>query len=441
MAEPVRLRGMEALIEEYDMLPTGCTVLCAVSGGADSVFLLHELKELAPVRGLRLSAAHFNHHLRGEESDRDEQFVRDLCARWGVPCETGGGDVAAEAKHRRRGIEETAREMRYAFLCETAGRIGAARIVTAHNADDNLETMLLNLTRGAGLQGLTGIPPRQGILVRPLLAVTRREIEEQLRAFRLPHVEDSSNADETYSRNRMRRQALPLLEGFNPALRENSVDTIRYLRADNDYLNAQASLLSAQAEEENGEVCFPAALIASAPGPLAVRAVRQLLAMTGHGSTDCTAAHLEAVAALCRGSDPSGEVRLPHGLTARREYERLILTAQAPPAPLEPMPLREGENPIPGTDWTAVLDGPPWPGLVVRARQTGDELTLPGGRRRSLKKLLIDKKVPRWGRDTLPVAADGGGVIAVAGLGPNTAHSGYPAAVKFIKKEKGCEAL
>ena len=281
------------------LLPRGGTVLCAVSGGADSVYLLHRLALLrAPFAcDFTLAAAHYNHHLRGKESDRDEAFVREFVAGYcgaarvtdergeytlpPVELVVGHGDVGLEARRRRQGIEETAREMRYAFLNETARAVGADVIATAHTADDNLETILLHPVRGTGLQGLTGIAPKQGMLVRPLLAATRREIEDYLRVYGIPHIEDSSNADETYSRNKMRRQVIPLLEQFNPALRENSIDTIRRLRADNDYLNAQAGQIAAQAEATEGGVSIAAAAIAQAPDPLAVRAVRQLLCAGG----------------------------------------------------------------------------------------------------------------------------------------------------------------
>lgn len=438
-----RTRRELALIQEYDMLPHGGTVLCAVSGGADSIYLLDRLNtlRLRAFGDFTLVAAHYNHHLRGRESDQDEEFVRGLISKRyremrvleaggtytlpAVKLIVGHGDVAAEARGRKQGIEETAREMRYAFLYETAEAVGADVIATAHNADDNLETLLLHLVRGSGLQGLAGIPPRQGKLVRPLLATTRREIEEYLRVYGISHVEDSSNADETYSRNKMRRQVLPLLEQFNPALRENSIDAIRYLRADNDYLNARARELAAQAHVTGGDVSIAAALIARAPDPLAVRAVRGLLAMTDEGVRDCAAAHLEGVVALCRGSDPSGEVRLPVGRTARRIYDRLVITNRPPPPPLEPFTPQAGGNPVPGTGWTLRLDTEPWPGLTVRSRQTGDEITLPGRPRRSLKKLFIDQKIPRRERERVPVLADGDGVLAVAGFGPNTAHPRY----------------
>lgn len=450
MARLPDTEGIDALIQQYGMIPPGSTVLCAVSGGADSVYLLSCLYFRRVSLGITLVAAHYNHHLRGEESDRDEQFVRDLVAQrfgpWtnvpGVELIVGHGDVAAEAKRRKQGIEETAREMRYAFLQETAQKLGGALIATAHNADDNAETLLLHLVRGTGLQGLTGIPAKQGNLIRPMLTTSRQWIECYLKSCMLPYVEDSSNRDLSYTRNRLRAQVMPVLRELNPRFSKSVAATVQFLKNDNDYLNGQSALLSAQAVRTLHEVSIPAALIAQAPQPIAVRVVRQLIAELNGGFRDCSAAHLEDIVALCRRKNPSATLHLPYGIVAQRSYGDLrLLTPSGPPPSWVPFPPHQGENPVPGTGWTAVLDGPPWPGLVVRARQTGDELTLPGGRRRSLKKLLIDKKVPRWDRDILPVAADGGGVIAVAGLGPNTAHPRSPAAVRFIKTEKGCEAL
>lgn len=414
-----RLPNAEAFIRQHAMFPSGSRVLCAVSGGADSMCLLHMLSRREDIT---LHAAHFNHQLRGAEADRDEQFVRDVCARWGVPLTVGRGDVKAFSEREGLSLEEGGRILRYAFLEGAAQTEDCGLIATAHNADDNLETMLLNLTRGAGLSGLAGIPPRRGKIVRPLLTTTRREVEAYLARHDVPHTEDSSNTDDSYTRNRVRHRLLPLLEELNPALRKNSIDTIRHLRADNDYLNGLACELSKKAVVEDDTLTLPALFLSGSPRPVAIRAVRQLLAMMPDGSTDCAAAHLEGVVELCRGDDPSAVFHLPHGVTARREYDRLILTRRPPPPALAPMELREGENPVPGTGWTVVLKTRPWPGLVVRPRQTGDVITLPNGHSRSLKKLFIDQKIPRFLRETFPLAADGDGVIFAAPFGPNLTH-------------------
>lgn len=436
-----------ALIREFDMLPKGGVVLCAVSGGADSVYLLHRLYHLRGPLGYTLIAAHYNHHLRGAESDRDEQFVRKFVAQHcpgqsldqlpPVELIVGHGNVTAEAKKRKQGIEETAREMRYAFLYETAEKLGANRIAVAHNADDNLETMLLHLIRGAGLQGLSGMPPRRDKLVRPLLTTSREEIEASLHAYHLPYVQDSSNTDQCYTRNRIRAQIMSPLRQLSPDVPVRCADTFRYLRSDNDYLNTQAESLLAQVKKGPDGVSVDASLISCAPDPIAVRAVRQLLAKMPGGSTDCTSAHLEGLVSLCRGNDPSAVLHLPHGLTARREYSDLILTTRKDTSPVwEAFVPKAGENPVPGTAWTVVLSAPPWPGLVVRSRRTGDEITLPNGHRRNLKRLFIDKKIPRLERDMIPVVADGEGILAVAGLGPNPGHP-HSHEVQIISTERG----
>ena len=205
---------------ENAMLSPGQTVVCAVSGGADSVAMLHILCSLREALGVTVSAAHFNHRLRGAESDRDEAFVRKLCDDWGVPLAAASGDAAARARETGESLEEAARNLRYTFFAS----LGQA-VATAHTADDNLETMLLNFLRGTGLTGLGGIPPKRDFLVRPILCCTRQEVLAYLDAHRLPHVEDSTNAADDCVRNRLRHNVLPLLKAENPALAETALRT------------------------------------------------------------------------------------------------------------------------------------------------------------------------------------------------------------------------
>ena len=452
----------------FDLIPEGSTVICAVSGGADSVYLLDRLNNWRMSRHFTLIAAHFNHNLRGEESRRDEEFVRrfvsERCGAERVvssegeralpPVEliVGSGDVAGEAKRRKTGLEETARGLRYAFLNETADRTGADFIATAHNADDNAETLLLHLLRGCGLQGLTGIQPLRGRLVRPMLEITRAQVEEYLRVYGLPHVEDSSNGTDEYLRNRLRHQVLPLLEELAPGFTGRSRDTIARLRADEDELSRQAAGLCEQALDIPDGIAVPAAVIAAAPQALAVRTVRLLLARLNGGDTGCTAAHLEAVAELCRGTDPSARADLPAGITARRQYDLLALSRQNEKEPPPPLPLSLGENRW--GDWTALCEDAVCPGKAyvspgefylkpadyfIRSRQAGDRVALGPRPERTVKRLMIDGKIPAVRRGHIPVLAAENRVAAVGGFGPDRnslAEPGDPALHIILQGEE-----
>ena len=410
------MKKLLALAAEYDMLPPGSLILCALSGGADSLCMTHFLWEHRAAGGYRIAAAHFNHHLRGEASDSDQAFVRDFCARLGIPLTVGGGDVAA----RGGNTEEVARQMRYAFLEETAQQLGADRIATAHNGDDNLESLLLNLTRGCGLNGLTGIPPRRGDIVRPLLTTSRAEIMTYLAEHHLNHVEDATNEDTSYARNRLRHQVLPVLRSLNPNVVSGAADTIAFLRQDNDFITAQAAKLCAAAVQKEGDVVLPAPPLARAPAAVAARCVPLLLGKLG-GRTVSNAKHIAAVLALSRSGDPSGRISLSGGVTVSKDYDFLRFSQKSPPAALETVPLYEGTNPIPGTNWVVTVTRE-IPGLVARSRQIGDRVTLPKVGAKTVKDWMIDKKVPSRLRSLLPVVADENGVLALGGFGRNPGH-------------------
>ena len=212
-------------LREYALLPKAGHVLCALSGGRDSVYLLHRLLAWGEEYDLTVSAAHFNHKLRGVESDRDEAFVRGLCEAWNVPLYVGAGDVRDYANKYGMGIEEAARTMRYAFLEQTLGEIGGNVLATAHHADDLAETVLRNLVRGAGAKGMSGIPPKRGNIVRPILLVTRKEIDEYVKLHDLPYVEDSTNALDDCTRNLLRHRVMPVLEQLNPMFAAHAAES------------------------------------------------------------------------------------------------------------------------------------------------------------------------------------------------------------------------
>lgn len=452
------LREMEQLIAEHGMLPPGTTVLCAVSGGADSMCLLHALCQLRERLEIRVCAAHYNHTLRGAESERDEAFVADQCQQLHVPLSVGRGDVARTARESGRGLEETAREMRYAFLRQTADSMGAQVIATAHNANDNAETLLLHLIRGTGLRGLTGIAPVRGELIRPLLTTTRTEIEAYLAERQIPFVQDSTNADETYTRNRIRHSLLPLLEEICPGAGRRLNQTAAVLRADEDCLSAQAALLADRAEACAEGLNIPVAELAQAHDAVAARAARMLIGRLRAGNDNCTAAHLTAVLTAARSADPSAQTQLPGGVRVYRAYDRLVFTTQAPRPLTEPVCMclpgltRVGAYQL---DCRAVeYQGEPQQPfcfylararvqqMVLRARRTGDRLTRPGRPGKAVKKLLIDEKIPLQSRDELPVFTVLDQVAAVAGLGPDAAfvpEYGEPAWQIIIMPDRALE--
>lgn len=410
-------RKVLAWCREQALFPAGSMVTAALSGGADSVAMLHLLLSLKGELGITLQAAHYNHHLRGDASDRDEDFCRELCRSLSIPLRCGGGDVAAFAREQKISLELAARKLRYEFLLD-----GEGLVATAHNAGDSLETVLMNLTRGSALRGLSGIPPKRDRIVRPLLCLSRREIEDYLACHGLPNVNDESNSEDFCRRNRIRNTVIPALLAENPSLLDNFSRTIRALREDEELLRAESDALLNGAEQEGG---YDAGTLLEAPRPLRRRALRRLL--EDAGLHDVTAAHLEAAETLLQ-SGPSARLDLPGNITLRRVYS--LVTAQAEDwEPFEPFPLPlPGEVPL-SEGRTLACRGPlafdpSLPGLLlkppgavlVRPRMAGDRLRLPGGEK-SLKKLLIDKKLPAAFRDGLPVLEWEGRIIAVWGVG------------------------
>ena len=391
-------------MERWGMLPpAGGLLLCAVSGGRDSVCLLHYLANLAPGRGFSVAAAHLNHKMR-PEAQRDEDFVRALCRDLDVPFYTEAAPVYETAEQWGLGVEETGRRLRYDFLQRTADAIGASHIATAHHAQDQAETVLLNLLRGTGPEGLAGIPPVRGRIVRPLLQTSRREIEDYLAEHRLAHVEDSTNQDIHYARNRLRRELWPQLETINPALTRSIGRTAEILRSENTYLD----MLAADYLPQSGTVLETARLL-SAPEALRPRILRLLLGRLPGGKKDVGAVHIDALLALAAGG---GTLDLPGGMQAMCRGEQLRLTMRA--AVLPEMTLRPGVNRW--GDYDITLRGGAGARVTVRSWRGSDRLTTGRGSR-SLKRLFLDAGIPAEERNRIPVVCVNGAVRAVYGVG------------------------
>lgn len=395
------LNKLLSFIRRQGLVEPGDQITCAVSGGADSVALVFALYLLKEKLEISLAAAHFNHHLRGEESDRDENFVREFCDRYDIPLTVGHGTIVPGKK----GLEAAARDARYAFLRTLPGKIA-----TAHTADDNAETVLMHMVRGTGLKGLGGITPSNGPIIRPMLTVTRQDVEDFCAEWCLNYITDSSNHGDDFLRNRLRHHVMPLLKQENPAFSENTSAMALRLRQDEEYLAETAAEVPNRVE------------ILRRLHP-AVRSRWLEVFLKQSGVREPEAAHIAQAESLVFSEKPSAAARLPGGVTIARNYG-ILEVAGAEENP-ESVQLR-----VPGTvlwgDYRITATEGEGEGLVihaqgpitVRSRVSGDAIRLPGGSK-TLKKLFIDRKIPARQRDRIPVLADERGILAVYGFGTN----------------------
>ena len=403
-------------ISEQSMLLPGDRVICAVSGGKDSMALLHLLCSLRDALKIQVSAAHFNHQLRGEESRRDEEFVRNWCAENSIPLTVGTGDVAGYAREQKRSYEEAARILRYEFL---QGIDPGAKIATAHTAEDNLETVLMNLIRGCGLNGLSGIPAVRDNLIRPLLLTEKQEILDYLAANGIPHVEDSSNESSEYTRNRIRNQVLPLLYAENPGLPGSASASFLRLREENQVLTQLAAEALAGIRQDAG-ISVPGLL--ALPRWLQYRCLMLYLAPVPEPAS----VHFTAALELCRSDHPSGVLTLPENFLLRRSYDLLSLETAGSAPEITPVLLTPGVHrlgsctvtaeygPCPETQKpnTFALRLPVSGSYTLRTRLPGDRITLPGGTKK-LSRWMIDQKIPAHLRSAVPVVALESDIFAV----------------------------
>lgn len=402
------LNKLEAFLRRYQMLSAGDDVICAVSGGADSVALLFAMYLLRDKLGITVSAAHFNHGLRSAESDRDEVFVRNFCRQYDITLHVAAGEV----KSGKKGLEAAAREARYAFLQTLPGMIA-----TAHTANDNAETVLMHMVRGTGLRGLGGIAPVNGKLIRPMLEITRQEVIMFLEEYHLSYVTDSSNETDQFLRNRLRHYVMPVLEQENPQLAQNMSAMALRLRQDEIALWEMAEQLPVRVNELRG---------ASA----AVRSRALACFLESCGVPEPESEHIAMAEKLVFSDKPSARASFPGGITIQRNYDilekvtqpmQLQTVALVCPSEVELSALGLRVTVKPAKDCQNTADSfavVPQGALYLRSRQAGDTMRLPGGTK-ELKKLFIDRKIPAASRKNIPVIADDAGVVAVYGIGIN----------------------
>ena len=406
-----------------EQLPPGAEILCAVSGGRDSMALLHLLLDC----GYKVTAAHLHHGLRGPEADRDQIFVRDYCKERGIRFRTTQVDVGRYAAQNGLSVEEAARQVRYDFLVKTAFALGLDCVATGHQLEDQAETILLNLTRGTGADGLRGIARRKGIFLRPLLLTSREEIAQYVQDHAVPYVEDGSNQNLTYSRNRIRHKVLPELRQINPSLCEHLSHTAHIL-AEESHLLDRLVVGMLPAEETADGFSADFATFRAAELALRRRMARLLVGRMPGGKKDLTAVHYDAIASMKAGDC----LILPREMYVAEEGGRLLVGFM--PRPLPPTPVRiggtsswgrweftcrrEAEAPETTDGDTLVLSArrvtlP----LLVGPWRSGDRMAVGRGER-TLKRILSDAGVPAYRRGAEPILYSGGRIAGVFRVGP-----------------------
>jgi len=475
-------------LEAQGFLRAGERVGVAVSGGADSVALLHLLLELREKLGIVLSVAHFNHKLRGRASDADERFVAKLAAKHGLAFHLEQADIAAKAKREKTNLEEAARRARYAFFTRLVKEAHVDRVAVAHTADDQAETVLAHILRGTGLAGLGGIHPVAGAVFRPLLGIRRAALRKYLRARKQSWREDASNLDTARMRARIRKKLLPLLEKqFQPAVVEHLTTLAELAREDEAFLEAllearMAKIVQRRAGEiriavgdllETGakkgfNVEFTETKESSArmnrSTAMSKRIVRRIVEEVKRRPGELGARHVEAVLDLARSGQSGKALQLPGGIEVRREQDALVFcapgTAEEKAAGKPPPQFEYSIDPSAGSQDVRVpelgcvfrfrvIDWPSARGetkeraaldrdrlrlpLVLRNRRPGDRMRPLGHRNaHKLKRLLNEKRVSRWERGGWPVLTSGGVVAWARGL---------PVAAEFAAGERARAAI
>lgn len=421
-----------AFLQAQGMQP-GAHAVVGLSGGADSVCLLHVLQSLDTLP-LRLTAVHVNHGLRGEEAARDERFCRQFCGAHGIAFLAVHVDVPAESAKTGEGHEACGRRLRYAAFRKAAGEDGY--ILTAHTADDNAETVLLHLLRGTGLSGLCGIPPVRGNILRPLLSCTRADVEQYCAQHDLTYMTDSTNESDLYLRNRMRREVLPILKTMNPSALEAFSRMTEAVRVDEAFLKESAqeaakTVITSRGVDEQALLKLPPALQR--------RVLYMWLCTKTHSAKhQIESVHVEALLALVG----SGKrMTLPGAYTVR---SRRGFLECPPPA------VSAWEQPLQRTEYAQTVQTPAGTihiqlflqkdlqnlhkeylanavdcakmnsNLVLRSRRCGDRFSDSArGISKTLKKWMNEQKIPPELRNAVPVLASGDQVLWVGGFGAN----------------------
>jgi tRNA(Ile)-lysidine synthase len=429
------IQNVCAFIEKHQLLQKNSTVIVGVSGGPDSLALLHFLNTFKDQFGITVIAAHVDHMFRGIESQKEMEFVINFCRELNIPCYAKQINAARYAEKHRLNAQQAARECRYQFFLELMDQLQADALALAHHGDDQIETILMNLVRGTIGKGLAGIPVirpfGRGRIIRPFLAATKDEILKYCEEFQLAPRFDPSNEKDTYTRNRFRKYVLPFLKKENKRLHEHFQYFSEVFLDDERFLEelTKEKLNKVVIRKTNSSVTIHKQEYKKLPDPIKRRAVYQILNdLIKSGSF--SAVHIENVNEFLMKAHPSGMLHLPMGLKVIKSYDECTFTFQSPNSEsfcyTVPVP---GKLHLPNGKifFTETFFGIPsykgddvfylpkkWyvPPLIIRSRKKGDKMTIKGmNGTKKVKDIFIDKKIPREERNLLPIVENGNGQI------------------------------
>ena len=424
-------REVTGYIRENRMIEKGDVVLAGVSGGGDSVTMLYILKEYRKELDFTLRAVHVHHGIRGKEADRDSRFVEELCSRWGIPCKIYSYNVPELSNQWKMGEEETGRLVRkraFSQEGETEKNQGkTVRIALAHNQEDLAETMLHNLCRGTGLRGLCTMRPVTNDIIRPVLCLSRVEISAFLKQNRIPYIQDSTNASDMYTRNRIRHHVLPILEEqVNSKAAAHMVETAARLAQAEDYLCTQAAAILKE-YDKNGKYCFTQEFFGQ-PQIMQIYALQQAMEKLAGRRKDLSSVHFEKVLELWQ-MQTGRKISLPYGMEAVRTYKEVMLHLAAEKT-FDRNDNAEWKISVPGEtlcpygriqteiflytgqkieekkytkwlDYDKIKKNP-----CIRTRKEGDFIVInTRGDKKKLRRCMIDEKIPSDERDKIPLIA------------------------------------
>ena len=450
------LQKMKTYIKQNELLKKGDRIAVGVSGGADSICLLHVLFSMRQEYDLQLLAIHINHGIRGEEADRDEQYVKEFCAKYGIECRTFYYDVRRVASVEGLSEEEAGRKVRYAAFLETCLEYRCNKLAIAHNKNDNAETFLFNLFRGSGIRGLSGIDSKRTLseekgevsIIRPLLCVSRDEIEEYLRQEGVDYCTDSTNLTEDYTRNKIRKQILAYaVREINSQSVNNITEAAKALKEIEDYISENVrQRYEFLVYSQEGSLRVPAETLAVEPIVMQKGIIRGILEQLAGGQKDLEAKHVESALGLIQ-KQVGRKVHLPYQIIVEREYDTICFYRKAllkekktSLKRLEPIKVTiPGSTPFPGerkileTKLINYKKYDPIPKsscmkwfdydkienvVEIRTRKEGDYLQInASGGRKKLKDYFIDHKIPQKQRDEQLLIADGSHVMWIPGVG------------------------